>query len=840
MGFADEIMGAIGTGYARMMEPELFADQTISDTYKEGRNMVRVADKAAIEANPKTSFLANLAGGVTTGLKIPLPAARGAKYAAGAGLGGLAGLGYSDAESTQRQVLDTALGGLMGLGGVYAGEKVGQGLTALKGSKAGQYAGEKINQGLAALGRESAQTVDDIAAPIVAQYPAQKAEIVQALTKGATPEEAAVIAKAAAFKVPLSRGDVTRTATQQGLEDFAQKGVYGVDAEAAANAFRQSQQAALRDASKNLIQTTSGAPMVENLADVGAAVSGRLQGMKKAGDEAVSSAYGAVKKLGEASIKPQNFSDDLAPIVQKLQDEFPLDTMPQTKAVLARAGELFPSGSKAAAPVSISKIDSFRKFANAAYGSTEIGNQADKAGVQMLKGQIQGTVDRALRDNLVYGNPETITALKSATKLAQEHFSRFRADDVIGEIADGGLTPEAVVQMTRGYGKIGGDKQAAELVNKMGELLGKDSNEFSLLKQSQLRQIFGKNLDSLLSGDLQKGFNANEVVKNLDELLTNNKSLANAYFSPDEQKVLKDFAEVAYRATNRVSGAVNYSNTTPALLRWGRSFANQFGFLGRLVGAPVEVVTGGMDAIKKSGEAQKAVSGFASEFTNPDNALALGLRDKLSNVGARLGVAAGAGAASYKAEPKKSAPIVVPEVRITPEEQEIGPQSSIESTIKNAANITGVDPALLQAVAKTESALNPDAQSKTSTASGLFQITAPTWKRLVSKYGAEHGIKASDINDPEANAIMASYLTRDNAEGLAKNLGREVTPEESYTAHFMGLSGATKLLKADDNENAAKLFPQAAKANKFIFFAKGKPLTVAELKSKLAAKIQTT
>ena len=172
MGFGDELMGTIGAGYARLVEPELFEGQSFGDTYKEGRNMVRAEDKAAQEANPKTSFLANLAGGVLTGSKIPLPAARGAKYAAGSGLGALSGYGYSDAETGTRQVLDTALGAGAGAAGVYAGEKVGQGLTALKNSKAGKYVGEAANRGLAALGKDSVKSVDDIAAPIVAQYPA--------------------------------------------------------------------------------------------------------------------------------------------------------------------------------------------------------------------------------------------------------------------------------------------------------------------------------------------------------------------------------------------------------------------------------------------------------------------------------------------------------------------------------------------------------------------------------------------------------------------------------------------------------------------------------------------
>lgn len=185
--------------------------------------------------------------------------------------------------------------------------------------------------------------------------------------------------------------------------------------------------------------------------------------------------------------------------------------------------------------------------------------------------------------------------------------------------------------------------------------------------------------------------------------------------------------------------------------------------------------------------------------------------------------------------PGASAPSTMP-VHPLPE---LLPQSSVDSSIKNAADTTGVDPNLLHAIAATESSLNPEAKAKTSSASGLFQITKPTFRRLVEKYGKQYGITMRDVMNPDANAIMAAHLTAENSDSLGKALGREITPGESYIAHFLGARGAAMLLKADPNKPAYKLFPQAAKANRSLFFDERRPRTVGELAYNLESKVES-
>jgi hypothetical protein len=68
---------------------------------------------------------------------------------------------------------------------------------------------------------------------------------------------------------------------------------------------------------------------------------------------------------------------------------------------------------------------------------------------------------------------------------------------------------------------------------------------------------------------------------------------------------------------------------------------------------------------------------------------------------------------------------------------------------------------------------------------------------------------------------MAGVLTQSNSFKLTGLIGRRPTDSELYMAHFMGVSGAGKLItNAEDNPQAsgARMFPNAAAANRSIFY----------------------
>ncbi|MES2493150.1 MAG: lytic transglycosylase domain-containing protein [Pseudomonadota bacterium] len=163
-------------------------------------------------------------------------------------------------------------------------------------------------------------------------------------------------------------------------------------------------------------------------------------------------------------------------------------------------------------------------------------------------------------------------------------------------------------------------------------------------------------------------------------------------------------------------------------------------------------------------------------------------------------------------------------------------EAASRTAIARAAQATGVNFDYLLAQAKLESGLDPDARAATSSATGLYQFLGGTWLDTLKKHGAEHGLgwagqAASDParraevlalrRDPHVSALMAAELANDNKAMLMGATGRDPDPAELYLAHFLGAEGAVRFLSAhaaDPGQSAAAILPEAAAANRPVFF----------------------
>jgi hypothetical protein len=186
--------------------------------------------------------------------------------------------------------------------------------------------------------------------------------------------------------------------------------------------------------------------------------------------------------------------------------------------------------------------------------------------------------------------------------------------------------------------------------------------------------------------------------------------------------------------------------------------------------------------------------------------------------------------------------------------------NGVEAAIRRASRATGVDADFLVRTARRESAMNPSARAPTSSAAGLFQFIEQTWLATVKAHGAKHGYgqyadlihRGSDGRwrvagaarnvvldlrfDPQAASVMAAELTASNAAYLRGRTGREPGAGDLYAAHFLGPAGAAQLMEAmtrRPGSSAAALFPEAAAANRSIFYRGGRPATVAEVHANL-------
>ncbi|MDZ4375461.1 MAG: transglycosylase SLT domain-containing protein [Phenylobacterium sp.] len=190
-----------------------------------------------------------------------------------------------------------------------------------------------------------------------------------------------------------------------------------------------------------------------------------------------------------------------------------------------------------------------------------------------------------------------------------------------------------------------------------------------------------------------------------------------------------------------------------------------------------------------------------------------------------------------------------------------GIRGIVESAIQRASQATGVDFGFLMKTAGRESSFNPRAKAQTSSAAGLFQFIDQTWLSTLKQHGAKHGYaryselitRGSDGRyrvadgearravmdlrlDPHAASLMAGELTADHAAYLKGRVGRDPTAGELYVAHFLGPQGSARLIKAAESQpgaTAASLFPDAARANRSIFYRDGRARSVEEVYANL-------
>lgn len=189
-----------------------------------------------------------------------------------------------------------------------------------------------------------------------------------------------------------------------------------------------------------------------------------------------------------------------------------------------------------------------------------------------------------------------------------------------------------------------------------------------------------------------------------------------------------------------------------------------------------------------------------------------------------------------------------------------GASNEVRNAVQLASAETGVSFSYLMAKAAVESGYRTDVKAPTSSATGLFQFIERTWLTMVKEHGAKHGLEdhaakleAGPVDgrtrreilklreDPTLSALMAAEYARENKAELQRSLGGEIGDTELYLAHFLGAGGARKFLSAmrrDPGASAAAIMPEAAAANRNVFYDKGGARSLAQVYEAFAGKLE--
>lgn len=133
---------------------------------------------------------------------------------------------------------------------------------------------------------------------------------------------------------------------------------------------------------------------------------------------------------------------------------------------------------------------------------------------------------------------------------------------------------------------------------------------------------------------------------------------------------------------------------------------------------------------------------------------------------------------------------------------------------------------------------------------GPFQFQDDTWLSMMRQHAPKYGLSVEGLSDDQLldlrsntrwSTLMAAEYAVYNRGIMEGQLGRAITPGELYLGHFMGGQGAVDLIRyvqASPDGTAAAIFPEAAAANRSVFYDGDTPRTFQEVYNEVIRRFE--
>lgn len=277
---------------------------------------------------------------------------------------------------------------------------------------------------------------------------------------------------------------------------------------------------------------------------VGPAKGSRLDTLQDSVREAEVEARGVVDSAYEmargttASIHSSNMDELLGRISNKL-DTYDIESMPTVQSRLKDfRGEL-----ELGDQISLSRIDDIRKRIN--NNMPQRGTPEAKA-LGDMKRELDSFMDDMFNRDMISGDPEALAAWKNARRESQKYKERFKDMKVIRDLVHMDATPEMVRNWLFNANSVGAKKEAALVVKKLKDILGKDHPQFDAIRAEYMFDI--------ASPLLEAKPNLRMFVKKYDQSVRNNMSLIREL----DMEAANDL-----QTLRRIAGAVEKTGVAP-------------------------------------------------------------------------------------------------------------------------------------------------------------------------------------------------------------------------------------------------------------------------------------
>jgi len=381
----------------------------------------------------------------------------------------------------------------------------------------------------------------------------------QAVEQGSTAATVDAASRALPEPVQMTVGQATSDPAQQMLESAILKGTKGPRAQAIMAATKAEQTQALNANVTGITDRLAGQPGTE-YGSAGAKVSNRLNAERDAASAKVTAAYEKARGMGEEAMLPSAQGPREA-VLESLKP-FIAD---QIKPVL---NEVEAFGSEGA-PTVRQYFDLRAKLSSARADGGAVGTAAGAA-VRAL----DGYMDKAVADKALLGNPDAVAAWKAAIKSRAEFGRAFEGDDLIARLTErtarGGdkgvlkVAPEDAANQIWTQSNLGwvGKKDLTRDLVRLRNVLGPDSEEWHAIRAETFRRIATEGIgppNPAEPGATQ--FSGQKFLKAWEAAKLKAGPLVDTMFTPEERKLIDDFAQVAQKVTTPVKGGENSSNS---------------------------------------------------------------------------------------------------------------------------------------------------------------------------------------------------------------------------------------------------------------------------------------
>lgn len=415
---------------------------------------------------------------------------------------------------------------------------------------------------------------------------------------GLSPKESYLFAKAQKSGINLTRGQVKQDPILQRREDLARMGVLTDDAAAVGNKIQGQQQAAMQARAGELLSDATGDPsgaLSVNKTDVGAdfasSVKAKASVMKEAADLAYSADTQAKVPIEAMKDLPGNIRADLT------KKGFDIGDMPKVQRHLGTMKRATKLLEKRGGTVKYQAAETFKKRLYKA--SESAGDNAERAALKQMHSQYAQRLDDIITNDLLINPDEAAKTLRKAPALWKDYKQTFFGQDgkaALGKIVKNDMTDRQVADLFGSslFGK--GDTQ--KVVGQIRNVFGDQSPEMGQVRGMFLNRVFKDALDNP-----RQEFGV-AVRSNIDRFRKENKALYDDLFSPELQKEIDDFADIAYLIGNQVRSKTNPSGSGMTVLGAQSTLLSKLGTTGQILD---QALRGISKEVTQGREAKKAM-----------------------------------------------------------------------------------------------------------------------------------------------------------------------------------------------------------------------------------------